>query len=166
MITTTITPTPNEISRRFDAAARILEQFAGVDAFQMIAEKGSGFIRDRVRKDSKGADGSKLARYSARYARKKGSTFVNLTVEGDLLDSITGVRDRDEIVFAPRGSHPRANMSNEALMAIHQFGTRDKTIPARPAFGFTDQERGLIAGVALTVMESVTVPKLRNALGF
>jgi len=167
MMDVTITPTPPEISRRFDAAARILEQFAGIDAYQRIADGGAKMMRDRIRA-GKDAQGRPLARYSKRYAAKKQGR-VDLTLEGTLLDSITGVRDKNEIVFAPRGPHHevgRATMTNQLLMQIHQTGTVDKTIPARPAFGFTEKEQGLIAGIALMIMESVTVPKLRNALGF
>lgn len=183
-IETTVTPTPGEIRRRFNAAGKIMKDFAGIDPQDRLAEYGAKIMRERIRETHKGVDGKKLARYSKGYAKQKGVSrgAVDLTVSGDLLDSVTGEWEKsDTIVFFPEGSH-HADVSNAQLMLWHFSGVgsgegeqgRDASgrftegprdgMPARPAFGFMEREQTLLAGVVLNLVDSVAVPRLRAAL--
>lgn len=150
----------------------------------------SGFPRDLaelIRKRTKiGRSwiGGSFRPYSPSYV-KAGQT-PDLTVTGDLLDSLTPKRDKEGVAIVPEGPHKGTRTA--ALLALfHEGGTRagrrhgtsmrnarqrlgrrkkggSGGMPARPFMGFTDADEVMIQGVMAVIFSSVTASRIEALL--
>ena len=96
-------------------------------------------MRDNTRQKSLDKDGKSLKSYSKEYIKSevfqvlKGSTKVNLTLSGEMLESIEGIQKGDEIVFQMKGSR------NKNIAHGHINGSNN--LPVRDFLGIPEKEQ-------------------------
>lgn len=99
-------------------------------------------IRDNTRLKSKDKDGDRLQSYSKSYKESeefqvlKGSTKVNLTLTGEMLESIEGVSRGDNVVFQFK------RQRNKDIAHGHINGSNN--LPVRDFFGIPEKQQQTI----------------------
>lgn len=169
-------PEPASFGRAFFRSAQLLSEIVERDVPGEFAQQMGNLIRERTRTDMRSAEGRSgqaFNPYSPTYAAAKGvsRTAVDITLSGQLLDSITGRQEGNELVIFFAGQHREATafatpgrlissggMSNETLARIIQEEQR------RPFFGFTDEEVDFVAIQMQRIVDRTTVPNIEAEL--
>ena len=121
---------------------------------QEFAEMARDLVIDRTQNSTK-RGGGKFEKYSKDYAKFKGSSEVDLTLFGDMLESIDSrVSGSKAFIFVPPSDE-----LNTKKAYNHHVGD---TVPARPFFGLTNDEAREIADQTRRVVDE---PSLIDALG-
>lgn len=112
---------------------------------QEFAEMARDLVIDRTQNSTK-RGGGKFEKYSPEYAAFKGSTEVDLTLFGDMLNAIDSrVAGNKAVLFID----PSDDLNTKKAFN-HQTGD---TVPARPFFGLTTEEAREIADQTRRVVE-------------
>lgn len=111
-----------------------IDRLAGADFNRLLDDIGGlmeSSTRRRIAADKESPSGEPWPAWSPRYAATRHSGHSLLQGEGDLLDSMTynvltggGVEVGSNLVYA----------------ATHQFGDRERNIPARPYLGLSSED--------------------------
>lgn len=183
-------PTPAAIRRSAEKAAKDLREGLIADLWRAgYPDDLAEMIRARVQQKGQDAKGRSFAPYSDSYKAWRAAhglgTRPDLTVSGQMLDALQGVRvGRMELNVGFRGGHSAAGVRTAELLAWFQHGgtrpgrrrgtgfqdQRRRTgarskgdpggIPPRPFFGLTQSEEIAAIGVANVVFSNVTVKRM------
>jgi len=103
--------------------------------------------RRRISEDKTAPDGTPWADWSPAYAKTRGKGKSLLESGGYLLDSIFGEKRGDEAIIG----------SNRVYAAIHQFGSEDETVPARPYLGLEGEDADDVLDLVVAHLESLSL---------
>lgn len=118
-----------------------------------FAELARGLVIDRTQNGNK-RGGGKFQSYSPEYAEFKGSSEVDLTLFGDMLNSVEARPDGSKVeLFIDDDLNTKKGYN-------HHVGD---TLPERPWFGLTENEA---YGIAKQVERVVETPNLLETIGF
>lgn len=159
-------PRPGSMQRAFSRAAEQLSHMTSRDVPREFAEQIANTIRERTRIDrlsAEGRSGGRFTPYTKDYAEDKGvpQTHVDLTLSGQMLDSMHGRMERDAIIIYFKGRHEDADMANHELAAIHHKGI--PPMPERPFFDLTEEEEDFVVTAMQRILEH-TITRLEDEM--
>lgn len=125
-----------------------LDRLASIDRRQLLQNIGSvveSQTRRRIESEKQSPEGQPWPKWSDRYAETRGSgkSLLRGDSQSGLLDSIDHQVNGDEVEIG----------SNLVYAATHQFGDRERGIPARPYLGLSGANAAELEEILISTLQ-------------